>query len=65
MKRMLLIRDQSTLSQDVEKFLKENNYQYDILYSNEKEQLPAIFEPNSSFPYTGKKGFEYFKAIHN
>jgi|GEM_PF-4140119 len=65
MERILLIRDASELSTKAEEFLKEKNYQYDIFYGDEREQLPAIFAPNCSHPYIGERGFNYFKALRN
>jgi hypothetical protein len=62
--RVLLLRGQSETSKKAEDFLKENNYQYDVLYGDESEEMPIIFPPNSSVSYTGERGLKIFQHIY-
>ncbi len=60
---LLLIRDDSDLSKNVEDFLIKNKIEYNILYSNKEDipKLPLIFTPLGSSPLEGEVGFNRFK----
>jgi len=61
-----LIRDASKLSEEAETFLKENELEYTIFYSEKKDvpNIPVIYSSNSFFVYEGNPGFHIFKISH-
>jgi hypothetical protein len=63
-KNTLLLRDQSELSAEVERYLIEKNIKYDVLYSDD-EDMPCIFPPASYSSFKGSVGFNMFKYIHD
>ncbi len=67
-KRIVLVRDGSKLSSEVENYLIEGNMGYYVLYANENDygnKLPAIFDPFLIFgSYSGDSGFYLFKKSH-
>jgi hypothetical protein len=63
---ILLLRDYSELSDEVEKYLKENDFDYLCFYphkENSTDSLPEfpIILPPSFSNYEGKRGFKIFK----
>ncbi len=65
MEKILLIRDDSKLSEKVENYLKEQRIEYSLLYSNEKEysNLPHIIDPKLKFIPKGETGFNFYKLL--
>lgn len=62
--KILLIRDSSELSSEVENYLIKAKLNYNVFYSNKKDfggELPVIFD---FAPYRGKVGFYLFKEFH-
>jgi hypothetical protein len=64
MKEILIIRDNSKLSGEVENFIKSKKLSYNVIFS-EDDNLPCIFLPNSAHTYKGERGFNFLKMILN
>lgn len=65
MDKIVLIRDSSEVSNNAEEFLIENNYDYDVYYSERKSNLPLIYSSYGYTPYEGEGGLNLFKISHS
>lgn len=63
--KFFLIRDASELSQEVENFLSERHFDYNVFYAERNNKLPIIYTSEGYAPYQGATGFIIFKMSHN
>jgi hypothetical protein len=64
---IILIRDNSELSDKVEEYIKSLNKPYLIYYSKQEEEekeLPVILAPTAISEFCGEYGFSIFKTLY-
>jgi hypothetical protein len=62
--KVLLIRNSSEFSSEVENYFIKQGIPYDVLYSDEKQNMPIIYAPLSRVPFFGRTGFNLFKGSY-
>lgn len=58
--KITLIRDDSEMSKKIEDFLKKNNFEYIVHYSDDTVNLPIIFSSSLCYPFQGEYGVNLF-----